>query len=34
MRVLSFGPDGRGDLVHLILGDQRRVDLPLVLWIG
>ncbi|MFD0201850.1 MULTISPECIES: hypothetical protein [Saccharothrix] len=34
MRALSFGPEGRGSLVYLILEDQRRVDLLLVLWIG
>ncbi|WP_461123455.1 hypothetical protein [Saccharothrix stipae] len=34
MRVLAFGPDGRGSLVYLVLDDQRRVDLLLVLWIG
>lgn len=33
MRAMSFGPDGQGDVVYLILEDQRRVDLLLVLWI-
>ncbi|GAA3458857.1 hypothetical protein ACFFSW_34465 [Saccharothrix longispora] len=34
MRALTFGPDGQGDLVYLILDDQRRVDLLTVLWLG
>jgi len=31
-RALSFGPHGEGDIVYLILEDQRRVDLLVVLW--
>jgi hypothetical protein len=34
MRALSFGPNGEGDLVYLILEDQRRVDLLVVLWVS
>ncbi|WNV86648.1 hypothetical protein [Umezawaea sp. Da 62-37] len=34
MRALSFGPEGQGDVVYLILEDQRRVDLLVVLWLG
>lgn len=33
MRALTFGPHGEGDIVYLILDDQRRVDI-LVLWLG
>jgi hypothetical protein len=34
MRALTFGPEGQGDVIYLILDDQRRVDLLMVLWIG
>ena len=34
MRALSFGPHGEGDIVYLILEDQRRVDILVVLWLG
>jgi hypothetical protein len=34
MRALSFGPNGDGDIVYLILEDQRRVDLLVVLWLA
>lgn len=34
MRALTFGPHGEGDIVYLILEDQRRVDLLVVTWLG
>jgi hypothetical protein len=34
MRALTFGSDGQGDVVYLILDDQRPIDLLMVLWIG
>lgn len=34
MRSLTFGPNGEGDIVYLILEDQRRVDLLVVLWLA
>ncbi|MEO6086677.1 MAG: hypothetical protein ABIQ18_26545 [Umezawaea sp.] len=34
MRALTFGPEGQGDIVYLILEDQRRVDLLVVLWMS
>jgi hypothetical protein len=34
MRRLVFGPHGEGDLIYLILEDQRRVDLLDVLWLA
>ena len=34
MRALAFGPNGEGDIVYLILDDQRRVDILVVLWLG
>lgn len=34
MRTLTFGPQGEGKIVYLILEDQRRVDLLVVLWVG
>lgn len=34
MRTLAFGPNGEGDIVYLILEDQRRVDILVVLWLG
>lgn len=33
MRAWTFGPHGEGDIVYLILEDQRRVDLLVVLWL-
>ncbi len=34
MRALRFGPHGEGDIVYLILEDQRRVDILVVLWLA
>jgi hypothetical protein len=34
MRTLTFGPNGEGKAVYLILEDQRRVDLLVVLWLA
>ncbi|HEX7662471.1 MAG TPA: hypothetical protein VF444_23650 [Pseudonocardiaceae bacterium] len=34
MRAMSFGPDNEGDIVYLILDDQRRVDILVVLWLS
>ncbi len=34
MRALTFGPHGEGDIVYLILEDQRRVDILVVLWLA
>ncbi|MCI2423897.1 hypothetical protein MOQ72_41510 [Saccharopolyspora sp. K220] len=34
MRAWRFGPHGEGDIVYLILNDQRRVDLLVVLWLA
>jgi hypothetical protein len=34
MRALSFGPNGEGDIVYLVLEDQRRLDLLVVFWMG
>jgi hypothetical protein len=34
MRTLTFGPHGEGKLVDLILEDQRRVDILVVLWLA
>jgi hypothetical protein len=34
MRTLTFGPHGEGKTVYLILEDQRRVDILVVLWLG
>jgi hypothetical protein len=34
MRTLVFGPHGEGTIVYLILDDQRRVDLLVVLWLA
>lgn len=34
MRALSFGPHAEGDIVYLILDDQRRVDILVVLWLS
>lgn len=34
MRTLTFGPHGEGKIVYLILEDQRRVDLLVVLWLA
>jgi hypothetical protein len=34
MRAISFGPHGQGDIVYLVLEDQRRVDILVVLWLA
>ncbi len=34
MRALPFGPHGEGDIVYLILDDQRRVDILVVIWLA
>jgi hypothetical protein len=34
MRTLIFGSHGEGKIVYLILEDQRRVDLLVVLWLA
>lgn len=34
MRALTFGERGQGDVVYLIIGERRRVDLLTVLWLG
>lgn len=34
MRTLTFGPHSEGKIVYLILDDQRRVDLLVVVWLG
>lgn len=34
MRALTFSPHGEGDIVYLILEDQRRVDILVVLWLA
>jgi hypothetical protein len=34
MRTLTFGSHGEGDIVYLILEDQRRVDILVVLWLA
>lgn len=34
MRAWTFGPHGEGDIVYLILEDQRRVDLLIVTWLA
>lgn len=34
MRALTFGPNGEGDIVYLVLEDRRRVDLLVVLWLA
>lgn len=34
MRAFTFGPHGEGDVVYLILEDQRRVDILVVLWLA
>ncbi|HEV2778523.1 MAG TPA: hypothetical protein VGX25_03910 [Actinophytocola sp.] len=34
MRTLTFGPSGEGKIVYLILEDQCRVDLLVVLWLA
>jgi hypothetical protein len=33
MRAWTFGPHGEGDIVYMILEDQRRVDILVVLWL-
>jgi hypothetical protein len=34
MRQLSFGPDGRGIVIYLVLEEQRRVDILRGHWFG
>jgi len=34
MRTLTFGPHGEGKIVYLILENQRRVYLLVVLWLA
>jgi hypothetical protein len=34
MRTWTFGPHGEGDIVYLILEEQRRVDLLVVTWLA
>lgn len=34
MRTLTFGRHGEGKIVYLILENQRRVDLLVVLWLA
>ncbi|MGH3978218.1 MAG: hypothetical protein ACRDRZ_04335 [Pseudonocardiaceae bacterium] len=34
MRAVSFGAEGQGDIVYLILEDLQRVDVLVVLWMG
>ncbi len=34
MRTLMFGPNHEGCIVYLILEDQRRVDILVVLWLA
>ena len=34
MRAMTFGPHGEGDIVYLVLEDQRRVDVLVVLWLA
>jgi hypothetical protein len=34
MRTMTFGDDGQGLLTYLILEDQRRVVIILMLWLG
>jgi hypothetical protein len=34
MRALTFGPEGQGDIVYLVLDDLRRVDILVVIWLG
>lgn len=31
MRALAFGPNGEGDIVYLVLEEERRVDILVVL---
>jgi hypothetical protein len=31
---MAFGPNGEGGIVYLILEDQRRVDILVVLWLA
>ena len=33
MRTHTFGPNGEGLVIYLILEDQRRVDLVNILWV-
>jgi hypothetical protein len=34
MRTIRFGPHSAGTIVYLILEDQRRVDILVVLWLA
>jgi hypothetical protein len=34
IRALTFGPEGQGDMVYLILDDLRRVDILVVVWLS
>jgi hypothetical protein len=34
MRALAFGPNGEGDIVYLVLEEERRVDILVVLWLS
>ncbi len=34
MRTLTFGAHGAGKIVYLILEDQRRVDVLVVMWLA
>jgi len=34
MRTLAFGPNGEGDVVYLVLEEERRVDILVVLWLS
>jgi hypothetical protein len=34
MRALTFGPRGEGDIVYLVLEDERRVDILVVVWLA
>ena len=33
MRAITFGPHREGDIVYMVLEDQRRVDILVVLWL-
>jgi hypothetical protein len=34
MRALALGPNGEGDIVYLVLEEERRVDILVVLWLS
>ena len=34
MRTLTFGTSGQGKIVYLILEEQRRVDILVVVWLA